>query len=260
MQRSTDERTCATDARTLCSRPRVSWRLLWHVAVDLVLGCAFVSRGVLSLVLVALRSLGFATALVVPHRDVLGRQLLPRGFSRRTPVWHREAGTSRVRCSMMVTCNFAVTPTIITPRQSATAVGYALEDKGAVAVLGTTARSILSGFSPYHCSPPAWEGENSGPVAPAQMEFRGGRQQTWKSICAFSSSGNSSDFTYLSMHEALPNQRRRHWHVLHAYGLPVNVKGMNPAPHIHEHLRYTIMATALRTPSRITTSRLSTLR
>ena len=38
------------------------------------------------------------------------------------------------------------------------------------------------------------------------------------------------------------------------------VKGLNPAPHIHEHLRYTIMATALRTPSRITTSRLSTLR
>ena len=38
------------------------------------------------------------------------------------------------------------------------------------------------------------------------------------------------------------------------------VKGMNPAPHVHEHLRYTIMATALRTPSRITTSRLSTLR
>ena len=37
------------------------------------------------------------------------------------------------------------------------------------------------------------------------------------------------------------------------------VKGMNPAPHIHEHLQYTIMATALRTPSRIT-SRLSTLR
>ena len=40
----------------------------------------------------------------------------------------------------------------------------------------------------------------------------------------------------------------------------VSVKGMNPAPHIHEHLRYTIMVTALRTPSRITTSRLSTLR
>ena len=38
------------------------------------------------------------------------------------------------------------------------------------------------------------------------------------------------------------------------------VKGINPAPHIHEHLRYTIMATALRTPSRITTSCLSTLR
>ena len=38
------------------------------------------------------------------------------------------------------------------------------------------------------------------------------------------------------------------------------VKGINPAPHIHEHLRYTIMVTALRTPSRITTSRLSTLR
>ena len=33
------------------------------------------------------------------------------------------------------------------------------------------------------------------------------------------------------------------------------VKGINPAPHIHEQ-----MATALRTPSRITTSRLSTLR
>ena len=39
-----------------------------------------------------------------------------------------------------------------------------------------------------------------------------------------------------------------------------DVKGKYPAPHIHEHLRYTIMATALRTPSRITTSRLSTLR
>ena len=38
------------------------------------------------------------------------------------------------------------------------------------------------------------------------------------------------------------------------------VEGMDPAPHIHEHLQYTIMATALRTPSRITTSRLSTLR
>ena len=38
------------------------------------------------------------------------------------------------------------------------------------------------------------------------------------------------------------------------------VKGINPAPHIHEHLRYTIMATTLRTLSRITTSRLSTLR
>ena len=41
---------------------------------------------------------------------------------------------------------------------------------------------------------------------------------------------------------------------------PKFVKGINPAPHIHEHLRYTIMATALRTPSRTTTSRLSTLR
>ena len=39
-----------------------------------------------------------------------------------------------------------------------------------------------------------------------------------------------------------------------------SVRGMNPAPHIHEHLRYTIMATALRTASRITTSCLSTLR
>ena len=38
------------------------------------------------------------------------------------------------------------------------------------------------------------------------------------------------------------------------------VKGMNPAPHIHEHLQYTIMATSMRPPSRITTSRLSTLR
>ena len=42
--------------------------------------------------------------------------------------------------------------------------------------------------------------------------------------------------------------------------LLVLVKGINPASHIHEHLRYTIMATALRTPSRITTSCLSTLR
>ena len=38
------------------------------------------------------------------------------------------------------------------------------------------------------------------------------------------------------------------------------VKGINPAPHIHEHLRYTIKATALRTPSRITSTCLSTLR
>ena len=44
------------------------------------------------------------------------------------------------------------------------------------------------------------------------------------------------------------------------YFVTRNVKGINPAPHIHEHLRYTIMATALRTPSRITTSCLSTLR
>ena len=43
--------------------------------------------------------------------------------------------------------------------------------------------------------------------------------------------------------------------------IPFGVEGMNPAPHIHEHLRYTIMATALRTPSRITTCTcLSTLR
>ena len=39
-----------------------------------------------------------------------------------------------------------------------------------------------------------------------------------------------------------------------------DVKGINLAPHIHEHLRHTIMATALRIPSRITSSRLSTLR
>ena len=41
------------------------------------------------------------------------------------------------------------------------------------------------------------------------------------------------------------------------------VKGINPAPHIHEQMataNYVQMATALRTPSRITTSRLSTLR
>ena len=46
----------------------------------------------------------------------------------------------------------------------------------------------------------------------------------------------------------------------HLVVMPLSVKGIYPAPHIHEHLRYTIMATALRTPSRITTSRLSTLR
>ena len=51
------------------------------------------------------------------------------------------------------------------------------------------------------------------------------------------------------------------WEILKSQNpLQGGVKGMNPAPHIHEHLRYTIMATALRTPSRITTSRLSTLR
>ena len=41
---------------------------------------------------------------------------------------------------------------------------------------------------------------------------------------------------------------------------PSPVKGIYLAPHIHEHLRYTIMATALRTPSRIISSCLSTLR
>ena len=41
------------------------------------------------------------------------------------------------------------------------------------------------------------------------------------------------------------------------------VEGINPAPHIHEQMattNYVQMATALRTPLRITTSRLSTLR
>ena len=41
------------------------------------------------------------------------------------------------------------------------------------------------------------------------------------------------------------------------------VKGINPAPHIHEQMatsNYVQMATALRTPLRITTSRLSTMR
>ena len=41
------------------------------------------------------------------------------------------------------------------------------------------------------------------------------------------------------------------------------VKGINPAPHIHEQMataNYVQMVTTLRTPSRITTSRLSTLR
>ena len=41
------------------------------------------------------------------------------------------------------------------------------------------------------------------------------------------------------------------------------VEGIDPAPHIHEQMataNYVQMATALRTPSRITTSRLSTLR
>ena len=61
-------------------------------------------------------------------------------------------------------------------------------------------------------------------------------------------------------------QRRIFHHIYHIgcafnfHSIINNVKGINPAPHIHEHLRYTIMATALRTPSRITTSCLSTLR
>ena len=41
------------------------------------------------------------------------------------------------------------------------------------------------------------------------------------------------------------------------------VKGINPAPHIHEQMattNYVQMATSMRTPSRITTSRLSTMR
>ena len=50
---------------------------------------------------------------------------------------------------------------------------------------------------------------------------------------------------------------KRNVHVL-LYVRANGVKGMNPAPHIHEHLQYTIMATALRTPSRITTSCLHT--
>ena len=51
---------------------------------------------------------------------------------------------------------------------------------------------------------------------------------------------------------------RRIWNFYRKIGN--SVKGINPALHIHEHLRYTIIATALRTPSRTTTSRLSTLR
>ena len=41
------------------------------------------------------------------------------------------------------------------------------------------------------------------------------------------------------------------------------VEGIDPAPHIHEQMataNYVQMATTLRTPSRITTSRLSTMR
>ena len=41
------------------------------------------------------------------------------------------------------------------------------------------------------------------------------------------------------------------------------VEGINPAPHIHEQMatsNYVQMATTLHTPSRITTSRLSTIR
>ena len=41
------------------------------------------------------------------------------------------------------------------------------------------------------------------------------------------------------------------------------VKGINPAPHIHEQMataNYVQMATTLRAPSRITTPRLSTMR
>ena len=41
------------------------------------------------------------------------------------------------------------------------------------------------------------------------------------------------------------------------------VEGINPAPHIHEQMatsNYVQMATTLRTPLRITTSRLSTMR
>ena len=43
----------------------------------------------------------------------------------------------------------------------------------------------------------------------------------------------------------------------------VFVEGINPAPHIHEQMataNYVQMATTLRTPLRITTSRLSTMR
>ena len=43
----------------------------------------------------------------------------------------------------------------------------------------------------------------------------------------------------------------------------VYVEGINPAPHIHEQMattNYVQMATTLRTPLRITTSRLSTMR
>ena len=42
-----------------------------------------------------------------------------------------------------------------------------------------------------------------------------------------------------------------------------SVEGINPAPHIHEQMattNYVQMATTLRTPLRITTSRLSTMR
>ena len=89
-----------------------------------------------------------------------------------------------------------------------------------------------------------------------------GRNHQHREICGFTTRNDSDKFFLscsggcfsLAGNFQFPGNRRE------CEQNTFSVKGKYPAPHIHEHLRYTIMATALRTPSRITTSRLSTLR
>ena len=186
----------------------MSCRPLWHVVADFVFGRAFVSRGVPSLVLVN-----------TPQPFGLQRHWLYRSETHRdVSDFHKvffdgrqfgaEIGTSRVRYSMMVASPFSVSPTIITPLPSSTAVGFALDDKGAIAVLGTTACFILLGSVTLSLFASPLGGGKLWPRSP------GADRVSWRPTDMEEEDlrallHNSFGFTHLSRHEAMLIQRRR---------------------------------------------------